>query len=495
MFALGVLLGTASCAQVLGLDEFEDCAADSCSGALWAKSFGSHEFVFPESARFDSKGNILLSGFFRGTTDFGGSPLISSHNAFFLAKLKPDGSHAVSRPLLVEGLDGAMGSRLSVLPDDSVVLSGCYEESIDFGSGDPITVPGPDEDADFVARFSSDSELIWARNLFTGTGRLRVLDSAATLDGDVVLVGSFDREVSLGTSTLTTASEDAFIARLDGETGQELWSLQLGDPEDTSAETTIEATAVAVGPDGNIIVGGRFTGFTEFGFDDRSGPSPSGAGAFLLNLVGTGRRDWTALIQGEGDARVSDIDIDARGNVIAAGAFAGAISILTRGVLGAHQTSGPADSDVLLVKLSSAGNHLWSLSFGDDSAQLDGWSSGSNRIVPGPSIAVDVAGDIVLGTGVAGDVDLGGGLLGGRQDHDWALAKLSAGGEHLWSDRFGDPAAAQGVIAIDTDPSTNAIAVTGANDGVLDFGNGMTVGEAGKLSAVVVKIDPERVGR
>ncbi|WP_438015795.1 hypothetical protein WMF18_33720 [Sorangium sp. So ce315] len=252
---------------------------------------------------------------------------------------------------------------------------------------------------------------------------------------------------------------------------------------------------MAVGPDGSIIVGGRLTGFTEFGFDDRSGPSPSGAGAFLLKLVGTGKRDWTDLIQGEGDALVSDIDVDARGNVIAAGAFAGAISIVTRGVLGAHQTSGPADSDVLLVKLSSAGTHVWSLKFGDDSAQLDGWSSGSTRIIAGPSVAVDAAGDIVLGTGVAGGVDFGGGLLGGRQDHDWAVAKLSAGGEHIWSQRFGDPAAGQGVVAIDTDPRTSALMVTGVNDGIMDFGDGMTVGEAGKLSAVVVKIDPQWIGR
>ncbi|KYG10164.1 hypothetical protein BE21_13705 [Sorangium cellulosum] len=83
MLALGALLGTASCAQVLGLDEFQDCDADSCSGVVWAKSFESHELVFAESVRVDSKGNILLSGIFQGTTDFGGPPLVSSHNAFF----------------------------------------------------------------------------------------------------------------------------------------------------------------------------------------------------------------------------------------------------------------------------------------------------------------------------------------------------------------------------------------------------------------------------
>ncbi|WP_437315297.1 hypothetical protein [Sorangium sp. So ce385] len=502
VLGLGALLGTASCAQVLGLGEFEDCDEDSCSGTLWAKSFGSHEFVFPESARLDSKGNILLAGSFLGTTDFGGLPLISSRLAFYLAKLKPDGSHAFSRWLSVDNPDGAFGSRLSIMPDDSVVLSGSYEEAIEFDTGDSITAPNPYEDGCFVARFSPDNNLLWRHNLFTGTGGLRVLDSAATPDGDVVLVGSFNGEVSLGSSTLTTASsKDAFVVKLDGETGNVLWSLQLGDPEDTTATRTIEAKAVAVDPGGNIVVGGRFRGFAERGFDESSAPSPSGAGAFVLKLLPTGKMDWTIPLQGEGDAWVTDIDVDARGDILVAGALAGAIAVEARGLEGAQQTSGPADSDILLVKLSSAGNHLWSLRFGDESSQLAiesnlGIGSGLDSTSPfGVHVAVDTSGDIVVGTGAAGAVDFGGGPLGGRQDRDWTVAKLSAGGAHLWSGRFGDPAAGQAVVGIDTDPRTKSIVVVGLNDGALDFGNDVKVVAQGELSVVVTKIDLGRVGR
>ncbi|WP_437575631.1 hypothetical protein [Sorangium sp. So ce887] len=470
---------------------------------VWAKSFGSHELVFPESARLDSKGNILLSGVFQGTTDFGGPPLISSDFVFFLAKLKPDGNHAFSRWLRVNDLDGALGSRLSVLPDDSVVLSGLYENAIEFGAGNSITAPTLDEDGCFVARFSSDNKLIWGRNLFAGTGRLVVLDSAATPDGDVVLVGSFSREVSLGSSTLTTASsKDAFIVKLDGETGNPLWSLQLADPEYATATTSLEAKAVAVDPGGNIVVGGRFTGFTDVGFDRNIGPSPSGAGAFVLKLSSTGEWDWTVGLQGEGNAWVTDIDVDARGDILVAGALAGAIAVKTQGVRGAQQTSGPADSDILLVKLSSAGNHLWSLRFGDDSSQLavepkSGFSgSDVESISPfGVHVAADTAGDIVLGAGVAGAVDFGGGPLGGRQDRDWTVAKLSAGGAHLWSRRFGDAATGQAVVGIDTDPGTNALVAVGLNDGTLDFGDETKVVAPGEFSAVVTKFDLGRVGR
>ncbi|WP_437588003.1 hypothetical protein [Sorangium sp. So ce1000] len=469
---------------------------------LWAKSFESHELVVPESARLDSKGNILLAGIFQGTTDFGGPPLISSNFAFFLAKLKPDGSHAFSRWLRVNDLDGALVSRLSVLPDDSIVLSGRYQNAIEFDGGDSITAPTLDEDGCFVARFSSDNKLMWRHNLFTGTGRLVVLDSAATPDGDVVLVGSFSGEVNLGSSTLTTISEDAFVVKLDGETGSPLWSFQLGDPEYTTATSIVEAKAVAVDPAGNIVVGGRFKGFTDFGFDRNVGPSPSGAGAFMLKLSSTGERDWTVGLEGEGRAWVTDIDVDARGDILAAGALAGAIAVQTHGVRGTLQTSGPADSDILLVKLSSAGNHLWSLRFGDDSPQIGVepksgiWGSDVEYFSPfGVHVAADAAGDIVLGAGVAGVVDFGGGPLGGRQDLDWTVAKLSADGAHLWSRRFGDAATGQAVIGLDTDPGTNAVVAVGANDGTLDFGNEMKVVAPGEFGAVVTKIDLGRVGR
>ncbi|WP_437607080.1 hypothetical protein WMF20_40300 [Sorangium sp. So ce834] len=493
VLGLGGLLGTASCAQVLGLDEFEDCDEDSCSGVLWAKGFGSHEFVVPESARLDSKGNILFSGFFRGTTDFGGPPLMSSHNSFFLAKLKPDGTHAFSRGLSVTTSDGAIMSRISVLPDDSIVLSGSYEGGIDFGSGDTLAAPTPDQDGCFVARFSSDSELIWRHNLFTGPGGLFAVDSSATPDGDVILVGYFGREVSLGSSTLTTASTDAFIVKLDGETGNVRWSLQLGDPNATT--TTIKATAVAVDPDGNIVVGGRFTGFTEVSFDEISALSPSGIGSFLLKLTPTGKRDWSVVIQGEGDAWVSDIDVDPRGDLVAAAAFTGAIDVATQGVRGALQTSGLADSDLLLVKLSSAGTHLWSLKFGDALPQFDVDATFPFVSPFGIHVAADTAGDIVLGAGLAGAIDFGGGLLGGRQDRDWTIAKLSAGGEHIWSRRFGDAATGQGIAGIDTHPATNALVAVGINDGTMDFGNGIKIAAAGGLSSVVAKVDLRRVGR
>ncbi|WP_437276907.1 hypothetical protein WME90_37500 [Sorangium sp. So ce375] len=333
MLALYALLGTASCAEVLGLDEFEDCDADSCTGALWAKSFESGDLVVPTSVHLDSKGNIVLSGFFRDTTDFGGPPLISSGMDIFLAKLNPGGDHVFSRRLMVDNSDGVFASYISILPDDSIIVSGRYEDGIDLGDGDPLVSPNSDGTGAFVARFLPNGDLSWKRNLFTGTGEASALGVAATPDGGVVLVGAFEGEVNLGSSTLRTAARDAFILRLDSMTGKERWSRQLGDPEDATMTATIDATAVAADPDGSIVVGGRFVGSTQSVFSGRSFESPSGAGAFLVRIVSTGNMDWIAFLRGEGDSLVSDVDVDARGHVVAVGAFRGAIELETHGAL------------------------------------------------------------------------------------------------------------------------------------------------------------------
>jgi hypothetical protein len=113
----------------------------------------------------------------------------------------------------------------------------------------------------------------------------------------------------------------------------------------------------------------------------------------------------------------------------------------------------------------------------------------------GVHVAADSAGDIVLGAGVAGVIDFGGGPLGGRRDRDWTVAKLSAGGAHIWSRRFGDAATGQAVVGIDTDPVTNALVAVALNDGTLDFGDEMKAVATGEFSAVVTKIDLGRVGK
>lgn len=77
---------------------------------------------------------------------------------------------------------------------------------------------------------------------------------------------------------------------------------------------------------------------------------------------------------------------------------------------------------------ATGGTHLWSRRYGDPSTQQNA------------ALAVDNAGNILVGGSFYGTVDLGlgGGALVSAGGADVFLAKLDPNGEHVWSKRFGD---------------------------------------------------------
>src|SRR5262249_17807764 len=71
----------------------------SSSGAhLWSKRFGSTGEDVGYGIAVDSSGNVLVTGYFQGTVDFGGGGLVSAGGAdAFLAKYSPSGAHLWSK--------------------------------------------------------------------------------------------------------------------------------------------------------------------------------------------------------------------------------------------------------------------------------------------------------------------------------------------------------------------------------------------------------------
>jgi hypothetical protein len=111
-----------------------------------------------------------------------------------------------------------------------------------------------------------------------------------------------------------------------------------------------------------------------------------------------------------------------------------------------------------VARLSSAGNYLWSRSFGDGSEQEF------------TSLAVAQSGDVVLSGHSEGAVDLGGGVLGGGGSTDLILVKLDPMGVHRWSKAFGDGSAQQGqAVAITPEGS---VLLGGDAQGVVNVGTG-----------------------
>ncbi|WP_437937630.1 nucleotide-binding protein [Sorangium sp. So ce341] len=108
---------------------------DASGDHLWSKAFGTAELDRGEGLAVDGAGNIVLAGFSLGAgLDFGGRPLPSAGSSdIFVAKLDPDGHHVWSRSYGDPGSQNA--SAVAVDPWGNVLVTGGFAGSVNFGGG------------------------------------------------------------------------------------------------------------------------------------------------------------------------------------------------------------------------------------------------------------------------------------------------------------------------------------------------------------------------
>lgn len=123
---------------------------------LWSKAFGgsgSDSFIFDCAAAVDASGNVLLTGGFRDTPDFGGGALSPPGDEFwdgYIAKFDASGKHLWSKRF--GGAGGDWGVAVGADGFGNVVLTGIFQSSVDLGGG-PLVSPGGALEV-FVAKFA-----------------------------------------------------------------------------------------------------------------------------------------------------------------------------------------------------------------------------------------------------------------------------------------------------------------------------------------------------
>jgi hypothetical protein len=189
-----------------------------------------------------------------------------------------------------------------------------------------------------------------------------------------------------------------------------------------------QITDVAVDAAGNMYATGTFRGQMSLG-----GTPLTSAGvedAFLYKLDSAGTSAWSKKL-GDGSSQYGQsVVVSPTGKVIACGDFKGSINP------GAPKTSA-GDTDVFLVSYTSGGAFEWVQSFGDVAKQTC------------RGLAVDSSGNLYLTGFFLGTVNFGGGPLTSAGAEDIFIAKLDSTGNHIWSRSFGDAAIqyGQGVAA------------------------------------------------
>jgi hypothetical protein len=205
------------------------------------------------------------------------------------------------------------------------------------------------------------------------------------------------------------------------------------------------------------------------------GLSASGVDIFVAKYDSAGAHFWSRRLDVGVFSSISDIAVDAAGDIYVTGGFADTLNV------GGSVLMSAGNTDAFLLKLSGVtGSTLWAVRYG---------ASGSES---GRAVAAS-GGEVVWAARFAGGVDFGGGILTSLGMFDAVLAKYAAAnGAHVWSKRLGPGASSASSRTLVDElllDGVGNIYVAGSFAGSTDAGGGPLT-SAGADDGLVAKFTP-----
>jgi len=188
---------------------------DAQGNFLWSEGFGDSMTEQCSGIAVDGGDNVVITGSFTGTIDFGGGILTSAGNQdLFLAKFDSNGNHLWSQRF-GDATWIQVGHSVDVDDDGNVVVSCECRGTTDFGGG-PLTSTDPYLPDVTIAKFDASGSHVWSQNY--GDENVQYgYGIAADSHGDVSVTGLFRSTVDFGGDTLTSAGgRDVFVVKFSG---------------------------------------------------------------------------------------------------------------------------------------------------------------------------------------------------------------------------------------------------------------------------------------
>jgi hypothetical protein len=340
-----------------GIEDIAISKVDPDGNLIWAKTIGSTGLEWVDGITLDISGNVFIIGSFSNTMDLDPGPgtfTLSSLNASrFVLKLDPSGNFIWAKNFGGPTSFGLYGITTDATGD--VYVTGYFTNTVDFDPGPTsFTLTALSQDI-YVSKLSASGNFLWAKKI-GDIGNEFAYTITTDASNNILFTGKFQNTVDFdpgpGTFTLSAASEDIYLCKLD-PAGNFLMAKSIGGSgSDIGYGIDVDAS-------GNIIMSGVFSATADFD------PGPAlfnltSAGSydlFILKLNPSGNFTWvktcgSTLIDG-----VSDVTTDAGGNIYAAGYFQNLIDFdpgpgtYTVNTVGAY--------DGFALKLTASGNFNW----------------------------------------------------------------------------------------------------------------------------------------
>lgn len=191
---------------------------------VWKQTFGDeNNYVVAKDIVIDSTDNIFITGEFKETVTFGGTPNAptldgGSNSDLFVAKVDSKGDVLWAKDFDSGEDDNVEVEGIAVDDMGNTYVTGYYESKSMSVGNFMLYDQGGDKDA-FIAKFDSNGEVKWAQNL--GGANYDKISDIAVNDGKIYLAGEFYDEATFGDTTLkANNSSDTFLVKLEGKEEQ-----------------------------------------------------------------------------------------------------------------------------------------------------------------------------------------------------------------------------------------------------------------------------------
>src|SRR5690606_37401933 len=251
-------------------------------------SIGSTQIDAGESCMYDSDGNIVIIGSFRGSLDFDPSDSDSEINPLgspdlFVGKYDPSGNLLWAFNLGRVGLNNGMDANgMTVDSNNNILVAGSFSNTVNFNPlGVSISKSSSGGKDAFLAKYNSDGELVWINtfgSLLFDYGTTVYADRDGNILYGIRYNGTVDIDPGANNVILTPqqGGTDAALVKYNSA-GEYIWHFEISTPD------TDNITAIESSQNGKIALGATVNGTL-------TGVPQSDMKMFVLHENGT--LDW-----------------------------------------------------------------------------------------------------------------------------------------------------------------------------------------------------------
>ncbi len=183
----------------------------------------------------------------------------------------------------------------------------------------------------------------------TGSGFDRVSDMSVSENGEVYIVGTFRKDITLGGDILNSYGKDDIFTTKYNADGSLAWTKQIGGSGNEYSHS------ITTDNENNIYVSGTFSEICSFSGADYT--AVDFQDNFIIKLDQNGNYIWSEHIKADTKSEHTYLTCDNDNNVYLAGSF------YKKAVIGTKTLNSVSNSDIFIAKYDKDGNYVNAVSF------------------------------------------------------------------------------------------------------------------------------------